>query len=259
MAFAEIRFWARAIQKSSSLSVILPERPDLSPPYPVMYLLGGLSDDHTIWHRRTRIEWHVRELPLIVVMPDGGRSFYTDAIAGPPYERHILEDVMGFVDRTFPTIAGRRGRVIGGLSMGGYGAMKLALKHHHLFCSVAAHSSCHAVVHNLRREGKFIEDEELTPELRRIYGDSPGPDDDPFALAERVDRALLPALRFDCGVEDFLIEHNRDFHAHLERLGIPHEYEEFPGAHTWDYWDLHVQDAIAFHCKALGIPLLTNS
>jgi len=57
----------------------------------------------------------------------------------------------------------------------------------------------------------------------------------------------------ECGAADFLLQHNRDFHAHLERLGIPHEYEEFPGDHTWDYWDLHIQEAIAFHCKTLGI------
>jgi S-formylglutathione hydrolase FrmB len=64
---------------------------------------------------------------------------------------------------------------------------------------------------------------------------------------------VTPAIRFDCGVDDFLIKHNRDFDAHLTALGIPHEYQEFPGSHSWDYWDEHVQEAIAFHCKALGI------
>jgi S-formylglutathione hydrolase FrmB len=253
MACVEIRFWGEALQKASAMNVVLPERIEQSPPYPVLYLLGGLSDDHTIWHRRTRIEWYVRGLPLIVVMPDGGRGFYCDAIAGPACERHIIEDVIGFVDHFLPTVAERRGRVVGGLSMGGYGAIKLALKYPDMFCSATAHSGCHAVVRNLMAQGKFPEDEKLTLELLRIYGHSPSPDDDPFALAERVDRSQLPAMRLDCGREDFLLQHNRDFHAHLERLGIAHEYKEFPGDHTWDYWDLHIQEAIAFHCKALGI------
>jgi S-formylglutathione hydrolase FrmB len=76
---------------------------------------------------------------------------------------------------------------------------------------------------------------------------------DPYALAATIDRRLLPALRLDCGLEDGLLEENRAFHRHLEQLGIPHEYAEFPGAHTWDYWDCHVQEAIAFHRRALGL------
>ena len=64
---------------------------------------------------------------------------------------------------------------------------------------------------------------------------------------------MAPALRIDCGTEDFLIQSNRDFHAHLEKEGIKHEYQEFPGAHEWGYWDKHVQEALAFHRKALKI------
>ena len=60
-------------------------------------------------------------------------------------------------------------------------------------------------------------------------------------------------MRIDCGVGDFLIEHNRQFHRHLERLGVPHEYEEFEGEHEWGYWDVHVQEALEFHCRNLGI------
>jgi putative tributyrin esterase len=74
-------------------------------------------------------------------MPDGGRGFYCDAVDGPAYERSLLDDVIGFVDRTFHTIPEREGRVIGGLSMGGYGAIKLALKYPQLFCSAVAHSA----------------------------------------------------------------------------------------------------------------------
>lgn len=88
----------------------------------------------------------------------------------------------------------------------------------------------------------------------RVFGPDPrGGPDDLFALAERIDHRLLPALRIDCGAEDFLLDHTRAFHAHLDELGIPHEYEEFPGGHTWDYWDRHVQEALAFHAGVLGL------
>ena len=134
MACCTLYFHSPALMKACSMTVIVPESGVGEPPFPVCYLLHGLSDDHTSWARRTSIERYVANLPLIVVMPDGGRGFYTDAVEGPAYERHLIEDVIGFVDRTFQTIRVRRGRVIGGLSMGGFGAMKLALKFPQLFC-----------------------------------------------------------------------------------------------------------------------------
>jgi len=247
MACATLHYHSPVLLKACSMTVIFPERNVGQPPFPVFYLLHGLSDDHTIWARRTSIERHVAGLPLIVVMPDGGRGFYCDAVEGPAYERHLLEDVIGFVDRTFHTIAARQGRVIGGLSMGGYGALKLALKCPQLFCSATSHSAALDV----RRR---IERPEVAAEMRRIFGPAPGGGpNDPYALAETIDHTLLPALRLDCGREDGLLEENRAFHHHLEQLGIPHEYAEFPGAHTWEYWDCHIQEAIAFHQRALGL------
>ena len=80
-----------------------------------------------------------------------------------------------------------------------------------------------------------------------------GGPDDPFALAESIDRANLPALRVDCGVDDFLIEENRAFDAHLTAHGVPHEYEEHAGAHNWEYWDAHVQETVAFFKRALNL------
>lgn len=226
------------------MNVILPDRQAGAGPFPAFYLLHGLLDDHTIWARRTSIERYVEGLPLIVVMPDGGRSFYCDAVEGPAYETHIVQDVVGFVDRFLNAVPSRAGRVIGGLSMGGYGALKLAFKFPHLFCSAVSHSGCLAIT---RRE-------ELNPELQRVFGLSyRGGKDCLFRLAETVDRALLPAIRIDCGVGDGLLEENHTFREHLTTLNIPHEYEEFPGAHNWSYWDLHVREAIAFHRRVLKI------
>ena len=247
MACATLHFHSPALAKACSITVIVPEGSVGQPPFPVCYLLHGLSDDHTSWARHTSIERHVAGLPLIVVMPDGGRGFYCDAVDGPAYERHLLDDVIGFVDRTFHTMPERQGRVIGGLSMGGYGAIKLALKYPQLFCSAVSHSAALDVQRRLERP-------EVAAEMRRIFGPAPGGGpNDPYALAATIDRTLLPALRLDCGLEDGLLEENRAFHRHLEQLGIPHEYAECPGAHTWEYWDCHIQEALAFHQRVLGL------
>ncbi|MFO8008752.1 MAG: alpha/beta hydrolase family protein [Candidatus Brocadiia bacterium] len=247
MAQMRIGFFAEALGKQADMTVLLPQDAERAGPYPVLYLLHGLSDDDTIWTRRTSLERYVSGMPLIVVMPDGGRGFYTDARQGYAYETHILEDVIGFVERFLPAIPERGGRAIEGLSMGGYGAMKLALKHPDRFCSVVAHSSAFDI-RGLLKESDHAE------ELRRIFGDDPAEGhNDPFRLAEGADRDALPAIRFDCGTDDWLIEQNRAFHAHLEGLGIEHEYEEFPGGHEWGYWDQRVQEALRFHARALGI------
>ena len=245
MAFIQAQFWSPALTKQAGLYVILPDVG--RPPFPVFYLLHGLSDDHTIWHRRTRIEWYVRELPLIVVMPDGFRGFYTDNAEGPPYGRYMTQDVIGFVERSFPAARKRSARCIGGLSMGGYGSIRLALAHPELYVSATSHSGA---FHPFREDPRHP-----AAEFRRIFGrNAAGTAHDPFHLAKRCkQRGLLPRLRIDCGVDDFLIQQNRDFHAHLVKLAIPHEYEEFAGMHEWGYWDLHVREALRFHARALKL------
>ena len=247
MAFCTVNFRSPVLSKACSMDVLLPDMQPGDGPFPVLYLLHGLSDDHTIWQRRTSIERYAAGLPLIVAMPDGARSFYCDAVDGPAYETYMMQDVVGFVDRFFHTVPTREGRAIGGLSMGGYGSLKLALKFPDRFCSVAAHSSYQAITRGSIRD-------DLTDELRRILGDSPeGGKDDLFAIARGLAPEQAPAIRFDCGADDGLLQHNRDFHAHLDTLGVVHEYEEFPGAHDWGYWDAHVQEALEFHRRALGI------
>jgi S-formylglutathione hydrolase FrmB len=248
MAFATIQYFSRSLQLASSFNVVFPDDPAIKPPWAAFYLLHGLSDDHSIWARRSRIEWYVEGLPLVVVMPYGGRGWYTNAVNPPryKYEDDLVRDVIGLVDRTFPVKAERSGRAIGGLSMGGYGAVKLGLKYPDLFTSVTSHSG--ALAFPRRPE----EAAELSLEFTSIFGDHPeGGPEDPFALAAELSPGRAPALRIDCGDEDFLIEHNREFHRHLDDLGIAHEYEEFSGTHDWNYWDAHVQDAIKFHMANL--------
>ncbi len=250
MAFCELKYFSKALQKATSANILLPEN-NMNGPFPVLYLLHGLSDDHAAWTRWSSIERYVRELPLIVVMPDGGRGFYCDAEQGFAYETAIVRDLVEYVDAMFPTKPTREGRVVAGLSMGGYGAAKFALKFPQMFCGAVSHSGAMGFAHR-----KFPLDSEQAwhREFARVVGENPsdGPND-LYSLAANLSPAMRPALRVDCGTEDFLLEDNRAFHAHLTQIGFPHEYLEFSGAHNWAYWDTHIQEAITFLTAALDL------
>src|SRR5437016_4040457 len=100
MALCEVHWQSNVLRKKLGMYVVLPDVG--SPPFATFYLLHGLSDDYTTWMRRTRIEWYVRDLPLIVVMPDGFRGFYTDNDQGPAFARYVGEELPAFVERNFP-------------------------------------------------------------------------------------------------------------------------------------------------------------
>lgn len=254
MAVCEIKLKSSdALGRMTAFNALLPE--GATGPFPVLYLLHGYSDDHSAWVRRSSIERYIDAYPMIVIMPDGQHGWYTDASTLPysRFETYIVRELIGFVDTMFPTVAERRGRAIAGLSMGGYGALKLALKHPSMFC--AAHSFSGAVEIASRNEDPATADDSpRILERRMIFGSTPkGGPDDLEALVMQVDPAKLPAISFDCGVDDFLIEDNRQFHAFLAEHGIPHDYDEFSGGHDWTYWDLHIQDVLRRMAKAFRL------
>jgi putative tributyrin esterase len=242
MAFCELRFGSGSLEKQESMNVLLPDCGD--GPFPVLYLLHGLSDDYTIWERRSSIERHVAGLPLIVAMPDGGRSFYCNSPT-QRYEDHITRDVIDVVDRSFNTICSPRGRAIAGLSMGGYGAVMLALRHPELFSVACSHSGAVFFGHEpLELPGHEYDD--------RFAAALPKGKYDCYKWAAKQKKAgKLPALRLDCGKEDFLLPHNRRYHAYLDKIGVQHEYAEFPGAHEWIYWDNHIRQTLEFVMRKL--------
>jgi S-formylglutathione hydrolase FrmB len=224
------------------MNVILPEVG--SPPFPVFYLLHGLSDDYTNWVRRTRIEFYALTLPLIIVIPDGYRGFYTNAANGVPYAQYIAEETVAWVDKFLPAKRSHDGRFVGGLSMGGYGALRLALGYPDVFASATSHSG--ALMHGTRKPR-----ETGLWEFDDVFGTTlEGSAHDLLKLARSAKAAgTLPRIRIDCGTDDPLLKDNRDFHEALNAIGVDHEYEEFPGAHDWNYWDLHVRDALRFHLR----------
>jgi S-formylglutathione hydrolase FrmB len=236
MPLIHLQHFSNALQKCTGLVLVVP---DGDGPFPTVYQLHGLSDDQTIWQRRTSIERYADRYGFIIAMPDGGRGFYCDhPCTMHQGEAHLLETVER-VDRMFRTIPDRRGRAIGGLSMGGFGSMKLALKRPDLFGSVVSHSSVFAVKQRVP----------LYPDLAAFRAKGLPASDDPFALARRLAKSsgARPRIRFDCGVDDGLLDDNRRLHALLAKLGIEHQYAEFPGAHSWEYWDEHIDEALRFH------------
>ncbi len=244
MSLCEFHYFSNILGMQRTANVIVPDQ-SVPGPYHVMLLLHGLSDDHSIWLRRTSVERYVDGLPLIVVMPDGGRGFYTDAIDGPAWGKAIGEELPKIISHTFP--AGKHWCVTG-LSMGGYGALRLALGYPDQFKSAVSHSGALMFGH---KQDEY-KDQPLSSEFRRILGTKPqGGPSDLVHLAKTCPPEKLPKIRMDCGTEDFLYEDNKAFHALLAGLEVPHEQAEYPGAHNWEYWDVHVQDAIKFHRKNL--------
>lgn len=252
MSFCTLHWQSESLGKQVQTNILLPEGKGR---FPTLYLLHGFADDFSAWMRRSRIEMYVADLPLIVVMPDGMNGFYTNNNAGPAYFDYMSKDLIELIDRTFTTRPTREARCIGGLSMGGYGALRLGLGRPDLFCSVTSHSGP-----LMRGSVRRVPPNPLRKEFLRIFGNSPaGSDHDVIELARRAKRrGSLPKIRLDCGTEDYLIKQNRQCHAALAKLGVDHEYQEFPGAHTWDYWDLHVREAIGFHCGNVKIEKLAS-
>lgn len=246
MALAIINWRSEVLEKWTTTHVLLPDTG--TPPYATFYLLHGLSDDSSIWLRLTRLEAYAKPYPLLIVMPDGYRGFYTNNQAGPSYAKHFGEELVAFIDRTFPVRRSRGARCIGGLSMGGYGALRIGLGYPQTFASITSHSG--ALMHGSRELPA-----DASEELHRVFGHAPvGTDHDLLFLARQAQRARrLPKIRLDCGTEDFLLADNREFHERMKRAGIAHDYVEFAGAHNWDYWDQHIPDALAFHARNLKL------
>lgn len=246
MAFLHCRTHSKELKKAVEVNVIYPTA--AGEPAGVVYLLHGLSDDASIWCRRTSIERYAERRGIAVVMPDGGRGFYTDALHGARYWSYIAEELPEEMRRIFRLPEGRKRTFAAGLSMGGYGALKLGLRHPERFAAVGALSAVADVRHRLRAADTAA----WQTELRLIFGSGSrlaAEGNDLFALAEAATASgkKLPRIISFCGAEDRLLGDNRKFAAHLERLKYPefHAYER-PGAHTWEFWDAHIVEVLDF-------------
>jgi S-formylglutathione hydrolase FrmB len=253
MALVRCDFFSDVLGLSTSMTVILPQQTSsqigmrgsasgAAPP--TLYLLHGLSDDDTIWVRRTSIERYVAPLGLAVVMPQVHRSFYTDEAHGNRFWTFLSEELPALVGTFFRLSDRREDTFVAGLSMGGYGAFKWALRNPDRF---AAAASLSGAVDMARREREAARQDD--PHLiDRIFGGQPvaNTSDDLLWLLDRAHASStrLPELYLCCGTEDFLYEENVTFLNSCRARGIPLTVDLGPGEHEWGYWDAKIQDVL---------------
>lgn len=270
-----VSFESPSVGRTLKYNIVLPKGYEGSPDkkYPVLYLLHGYTSNYTDW---AKLGAGKAAMPydLIVVMADGGNSWYanwakSEGDAKDAWEDAIIKDLIGHVDTTYRTVAGREGRAINGLSMGGYGSMMLGLRHPEMFASVGSHSGA---IGFAREIGKKLRDgEDLKKGLRKMadtpnaaigldHFDSPlertpkgdlfatpeqADDHDPFVLITKIPVAKLPHLYIDCGTEDFLYNDNREFARLLLDKKIPFTFAETPGGHSPPYWAREIYQSMA--------------
>lgn len=264
MAFIQCSFYSKVLERTTALNVILPEpecvgriaRVDSDGKMPVLYLLHGYFDDYSSWIRKSAIERYAQDKQIAVVMPDAGKSFYTDMAYGDNYFEFIANEVREIATSWFPLSTQSAHNYIAGISMGGYGAMKIAFTYPERYRAVVSLSGVVDIVAHLGKQfsshrSSALEAANLTsvPRFDLIFGDCDmvaRSKDDLFYLIEKQKEkgVELPAIYISCGTDDFLYEDNLKLKSHLDWLGIRYDYEDEKVGHEWWYWDQQIQKFI---------------
>lgn len=253
-----VRFQSKLINATLPYNVILPTDYDTSKTtrYPVLYLLHGLTGHYNDWVQRTNVADYASGYRMIVVMPEGNDSWYTDS-AGAKYESYILNELIPDVQERYRTIAARHGRSIAGLSMGGYGSIKFGLKSPSTFVFAASMSGAFAITKLSEQETPALWKESL-----KFFG-APGSEiriaNDLFEIAAKLTPARinsLPYFYFDCGTEDspLIFPSNRELAQLMIDKKIPHEFRQLPGDHSWAYWDKQVREILQIAAQKMRLP-----
>jgi putative tributyrin esterase len=248
-----------AMSKSYKAAVVLPNsyaKGKIN--YPVLYLLHGAYGHFSDWLSSTPNKNTVKNLAdqynIIIVMPEGETfSFYLNSPVnkGSQFETYITEEVIQKIDKTYRTVNDRKGRVIAGLSMGGHGALYLSAKHPELFCAAGSMSGAVDMGSMLNRDSSA----EVVKMMVPVFGVE-GASQEVYAsyavlnMVEKIKSNKL-GLIIDCGVDDFLIETNRELHRRLVYGKVSHDYTERPGGHTWEYWENALPYQVLFFSKIL--------
>ncbi len=248
LTFATVK--SAALKRRADVTFYVPEGAEAdATSLPLVLLLHGVYGSHWAWvfkgaaHRVLhRLVTEGAVPPMMLAMPSDG--LWGD---GSGYLRHTTADYARWIVDEVPALAGQvqpgcigAPLFISGLSMGGYGALRLGARHAERFAGISAHSS----ITDFRQMEGFVE--EPMTDFKLEAGEVSG-----VLEAMLASRALLPPIRFDCGTEDSLVGYNRVLHHELDAAGIPHTYEEHPGAHTWEYWNEHLAGSLRFFAGIL--------
>ncbi|HAN20308.1 MAG: hypothetical protein A2Y15_03515 [Clostridiales bacterium GWF2_36_10] len=246
MALLHVNFFSNVLGVNTNMEVILPQKAYFTLPdkesYPVLYLLHGMSDDCTIWARRTSIERYATNYGIAVVMPSAQLSWYSDMAYGGRFFTFFSEELPDIVHDFFPRISKKReDTFVAGLSMGGYGAFKLAFRKPENYAFAGALSGAFDV------KNKVI--------IQEVWDLAFGSNDkidgsvnDLFFLSQELKKSIkeIPQLYFSYGKDDELVyAGNKRMEKHLTELGIEHICQEHEGSHTWEFWDEHIKDILA--------------
>jgi S-formylglutathione hydrolase FrmB len=278
--FQTVEFLADSVGRTLKYNIALPAGYASSEErYPVLYLLHGLMGNYTQWAQSA--PGYAVDLDLILVMPDGGNSWYVNWSRSADgqknnWEDYLIQDLIPHVDSRFRTIASREGRAVTGLSMGGYGAVVLGLRNPDMFCAVGSHSGALNFAASNRR--RLASGEETWVIWEDRLSDKPNPriaingfssqsertphgdifltlEDctsyDPFKLILEISLENLPHIYLDCGLDDSLLTASQDFARLLQEHKVPFVYAQSSGEHTWEYWNREVGQAIAVQYNIL--------
>ncbi|MEB2786123.1 alpha/beta hydrolase [Algoriphagus persicinus] len=248
-----IEVFSKAMNKTLKAAVTMPSSYDGSKQFATLYLLHGGSGAFSDWHQKVTepglINCMAEQYELIIVTPGvGPSSYYFDSplMDSVQYETYITDELIPHIDKTYNTLAKRESRAISGLSMGGHGAIMLSAKHPDLFISATSMSGVMNIDTRLWKVpaefSKLRQSQQQEMLGIDLQYDAPFSTYTAVGLADNMKKNEI-ALLMDCGVDDFLLETNRQMHQLLLENGTPHDYTERPGAHTWEYWT----SALPFH------------
>ncbi len=258
MAFIQMNMLSKSLMRTVPVNVILPVDKMVFPgmpergekPYKTLYLLHGIFGNYTDWVCGTRIQRFAEEHDLAVVMPSGDNAFYVDQPAANNfYGKFIGEELVELTRKMFPLSREREDTFIGGLSMGGFGAMRNGLKYCDTFGYIVALSAAlhvEEMAARTRDDGFFIESKSYA---EACFGDLSkllDSDKNPKYLVRELKKAgkTLPKIYMACGDKDSLLSANKDMAAFLKERGADVTFEAGPGAHEWDFWDTYIKRAI---------------
>jgi len=249
LAFLQVQFFSQALQVASTVNVILPEplqgiglTTAAQTQLPkVLYLLHGYSDDHTTWMRRTSVERYAAAHNLAVIMPAVNHSFYTNEVWGEKYWDYVSDELPRVMHRFFRLSDKPEDTFVAGLSMGGYGAMKLALTYPERFAAAASFSGAVDLADMSHRS------EDRVAGMDRIFGDSSkigGTEHDLLHLMKKK-APKRPRLYLSCGTKDFLYHQHQKVVPLLKQNGwdVTH-YEKPDAVHEWGFWDEEIKKFI---------------
>src|SRR3954454_22565226 len=246
MASLTCDFFSEVLEVGTSITVVLPQPTEeqigvtareTSGPPPVLYLLHGLTDDHTAWHRYTSIARYAEASGIAVVMPSAHHSFYADEVHGHRYFTYVTDELPSVVASFFRVSSSPADTFVAGLSMGGYGALKLALTHPDRYAAAASLSGALDLVAFARNPDR----DEL---MGRVFDHLVRPADDVFALVDAAE--AIPPLHISCGTEDWLIASCQRFAEAASAAGADVTTDFRRGEHVWSLWDEVIQDVIAW-------------